>query len=101
MKMLIHHRIVATVSVHIKAQYALSGGDILIRIQEPPHLGIVIPAVEVIQPRLGWFLLCTRRGCPLQDVVFRYVLAEKENGSVMYQQASHLVTQTQTCQEYS
>ena len=43
--------------------------------------------------------------CPeeetFRDFVFGWLLAEKENEDVMYRQASHLVTQTQTCQEYS
>ena len=95
------NRIISTIGKHIIARNALSGGNEAVRIDEPSPNRIVIPAVEVIQPCLGWVLLCTRRGCPPPGYFFGRLLAEKENGSVMYQQASRLVTQTQTCQEYS
>ena len=35
------------------AQYALTGGNIDIRIQEPADLGVVVTALQVVEPRLG------------------------------------------------
>ena len=59
-----------------------------IGIDKPTPNGIIIPTIEVVQSCLGWVLLCTRRGCPPPGYFFGRLLAEKENGSVMYQQAS-------------
>lgn len=35
------------------AQYALTGGNIDICIQEPADLGVVVTALQVVEPRLG------------------------------------------------
>ena len=45
------NRIISTIGKHIIARNALSGGNEAVRIDEPSPNRIVIPAVEVVQPR--------------------------------------------------
>ena len=44
--------VTSTVGKHIIAEDALTSTGISIRIDETPHLGIVISALEIIQPGL-------------------------------------------------
>ena len=82
------NRIISTIGKHIVAGNALTSRNKAVGIDKPTPSRIIVSSVEVIQPRLGWVLLCTRRGCPPPGHFFGRLLAEKENGSVMYQQAS-------------
>ena len=60
----IHYRIIITIRIHIVAQQSRSGADIPIRIQEPSPLWVIVPALQIVHPGVGWVLLCTRRGRP-------------------------------------
>ena len=93
--------IVQAIDEWIIANNPLPCTCVAIIVDESTNLWVVVSALQVVEAGLGWVLLRTRRGCPLRDFAFRVVLTEKENVTVMYQQASRLVTQTQTCQEYS
>lgn len=59
-----HNRIIITIRIHIVTRQSRSGADIPIRIQEPPPLRVIVPALQIVQPGVGWVLLCTRRGRP-------------------------------------
>ena len=48
-----HHRIIATIHIHIEADHVAIGIHIPIRIQEPSPLGIIISRLQIVQPGLG------------------------------------------------
>ena len=45
-----HYGIIVAIGKHIISQQALSGGDIDVRIEEAACSGIIISALQVIQP---------------------------------------------------
>ena len=47
-----HNRIIITIRIHIVAQQPRSGADIPIRIQEPSPLRHIVPALQIVQPRI-------------------------------------------------
>ena len=48
-----HNRIIITIRMHIVTQQSRSGADIPIRIQEPSPLGVIVPALQIVKPRIG------------------------------------------------
>ena len=44
--------VIVAVGKHVIAEQALAGGNKCVGVDEPPDLGVVITALEVIQPRL-------------------------------------------------
>ena len=52
--------IIPTVGEHVVAQDALAGGNESIDIDKSTDLGIVISALEIVEPRLGFVLLAIR-----------------------------------------
>ena len=69
-----HNRIIITIRIHIVTQQSRPCADIPIRIQEPSPLRVIVPALQIVQPGVGWVLLCTRRGRPPSGTVtFRVV----------------------------
>ena len=72
-----HNRIIVAIGKHVIAQDPLTSRNEGIRIEESTNLRIVISGLQIIEPGLGWVLLCTRRGCPLRNCVFGLLLAEK------------------------
>ena len=48
----IHYRIIITIRIHIVAQQSRSGANIPIRIQEPSPLRVIVPALQIVQPRV-------------------------------------------------
>ena len=46
-------RIVLAVCKHIVTQQPQPGCNVAVRIHEPPPDGVVVPALEIIEPRLG------------------------------------------------
>ena len=52
-------------------------------IDEPAGFRVVVATLEVIQPRLGWVLLCTRRGCPLRYIVFSVCTCRKRGTELL------------------
>ncbi len=69
-----HNRIIITIRIHIVTRQSRSGADIPIRIQKPSPLRVIVPALQIVQPRLGWTLLCTPEGSsPSGTVTFRVV----------------------------
>jgi hypothetical protein len=47
------HWIISTIGKHVIAQHALTGGSIGVRIDEPAYFGVVISALEIVQPGLS------------------------------------------------
>ena len=47
-----HNRIIITIRIHIVTQQSRSGADIPIRIQEPSPLRVIVPALQIVQPRV-------------------------------------------------
>lgn len=47
-----HNRIIITIRIHIVTQQSRSGADITIRIQEPSPLRVIVPALQIVQPRV-------------------------------------------------
>ena len=47
-----HNRIIITIRIHIVTRQSRSGADITIRIQEPSPLGVIVPALQIVQPRV-------------------------------------------------
>ena len=45
-----HHGIIVTIGKHIISQQALAGGDVDVGIEEAAYCGIIISALQVIQP---------------------------------------------------
>ena len=62
-------------------QQALPRSGVAVRVDEPAQLWVVVSALEVVQSRFGWLLLCTRRGKPLRDFVFRIATYRKRECS--------------------
>ena len=56
----ISYRIVIAISKHVIAQQSLAGGNKRVGIDESTNLGVVITALEVIQPRLLVMALAKR-----------------------------------------
>ena len=48
-----HNRIIITIRIHIVTRQSRSGADIPIRIQEPSPLGVIVPALQIVKPRIG------------------------------------------------
>lgn len=48
----IHYRIIITIRIHIVAQQSRSGANIPIRIQEPSPLRVIVPTLQIVQPRV-------------------------------------------------
>ena len=48
----IHYRIIITIRIHIVAQQSRSGADIPIRIEKPSPLRVIVPALQIVQPRV-------------------------------------------------
>ena len=48
----IHYRIIITIRIHIVTQQSCSGANIPIRIQEPFPLRVIVPALQIVQPRV-------------------------------------------------
>ena len=48
----IHYRIIITIRIHIVTQQSRSGADIPICIQEPSPLRVIVPALQIVQPRV-------------------------------------------------
>ena len=48
-----HNRIIITIRIHIVTRQSRSGADITIRIQEPSPLRVIVPALQIVQPRIG------------------------------------------------
>ena len=48
-----HNRIIITIRIHIVTQQSRPCADIPIRIQEPPPLWVIVPALKIVQPRIG------------------------------------------------
>ena len=48
-----HHGIIVTIRKHIITQQALAGGDIDISVEEAAYRGIIISALQVIQPGIS------------------------------------------------
>ena len=48
----IHYWIIVTVSIHIVSNLAFTAIQLCIRTDEPPQLQIIVPAFQVIHPRL-------------------------------------------------
>ena len=53
MKIYKHHRIISAIRKHIAPEQSLPGGNESVGIEEPPRRGIVISALQIIEPRLG------------------------------------------------
>ena len=47
-----HNRIIITIRIHIVTRQSRSGADIPIRIQEPSPLGVIVPALQIVKPRI-------------------------------------------------
>ena len=47
-----HNRIIITIRIHIVTQQSRSGADIPICIQEPSPLRVIVPALQIVQPRV-------------------------------------------------
>ena len=45
-----HNRIVSTIDKHIEAKQFLPCGNVSIRINKPPDFGIIVTALQIIQP---------------------------------------------------
>ena len=54
------HRIILTICEYIFREDALLGGDHAVRVYKPPDLGIIIPALKVIEPCLVNLYLCSK-----------------------------------------
>ena len=95
---IIIYRIISTIREHIVANKSLAGVRKLIRIDESADLRIVISGLQIIEPGLGWVLLCIRRGCPPPGrCFFRCVPCRKREWNWYVpasQQASCLASQT-------
>ena len=61
----IQHRIIITIGKHIISQQALAGGDVDISIEEAACCGIIISALQVIQPGIS------RKEIPLRHFLSR------------------------------
>ena len=48
----VHDRVIITIRIHIVAQQSRSGANIPIRIQEPSPLRVIVPALQIVQPRV-------------------------------------------------
>ena len=48
----IHYRIIITIRIHIVTQQSRPCADIPIRIQEPSPLRVIVPALQIVQPRV-------------------------------------------------
>ena len=48
-----HNRIIITIRIHIVTRQSRSGADIPIRIEKPPPLGVIVPALKIVQLRIG------------------------------------------------
>ena len=48
----IHYRIIITIRIHIVTQQSCSGADIPICIQEPSPLRVIVPALQIVKPRV-------------------------------------------------
>ena len=47
-----HNRIIITIRIHIVTQQSRPCADIPIRIQEPSPLWVIVPALQIVQPRV-------------------------------------------------
>ena len=47
-----HNRIIITIRIHIVTQQSRSGADIPIRIEKPSPLWVIVPALQIVQPRV-------------------------------------------------
>ena len=69
-----HHRIIATIRIHIEADHVTVGIHIPIRIQESSPLGIIVSRLQIVQPRIGVVVVATiteRIICP-DNASFRH-----------------------------
>ena len=57
-----HHRIISAIREHIESDEVAVGVYRTVRIKESAYIGIVISAVEVVEARLGFVLLCPPGG---------------------------------------
>ena len=48
----VHDRVIITIRIHIVAQQSRSGANIPIRIQKPSPLWVIVPALQIVQPRV-------------------------------------------------
>ena len=48
----IHYRIIITIRIHIVTQQSRPCADIPIRIEKPSPLGVIVPALQIVQPRV-------------------------------------------------
>ena len=54
------NRIIPTIRKHIVSEQALAGGNEYVGIEEPAPFGVIIPALEIIEPGFWDRLVATR-----------------------------------------
>ena len=89
------HRVVLAIREQVIALHiSADAGKLTVRIDEPSHGRVIIPALEEVEPGFGWILLCTSGGeenfSPPGVFSGGYLL--KQNA--VYQQASCLDSHT-------
>ena len=57
--------IVHTIRKHVIAQQTLAGGNEYVGVEEPAPFGVIIPALEIIEPGLIYTLLAAEANLPL------------------------------------
>ena len=57
-------------------QNSLTGGEVDIGGDEAAEFGVIVSALQVIEPGFGWIALCIRSGCPLLDCAFEWLATE-------------------------
>ena len=83
------NRIATTITKQIMIEYGIGFTYQAIRINKPPPPRVIVPTPQIVQPRLGWTLICTPEGLsPLRDCAFSggYLLKQ----DAVNQQASPL-----------
>ena len=59
------NRIIPTIRKHIVSEQALAGGNEYVGIEEPAPFGVIIPALEIIEPGFIYTLLAAEANLPL------------------------------------